>query len=295
MKATRIAAAVAAGALALSLTACGGDAPSTAGPTVADKPTFEAGTTMARLAEAGKINVGTKFDQPLFGLKGLDGKPQGFDVEILKIIAGELGISPENINWTETPSKVRDEFIAQGKVDLIAATYAITDARRERVTFGGPYYLAGSKIMVKTDNSEITGPDSFKDGSHKVCTTAGAIDAEALKPHLKDAAGQMVQFDVFSKCADALRTGQVDAVGADSATLLGLVSASQNQFKVVGDAFLDQPYGVGIKKGDVKFCEFVNETLKAAEEDGRYDAAWTSTAGTAEKEVPKLPELGPCA
>jgi glutamate transport system substrate-binding protein len=294
MKTIKLAAAVAAGALALSLTACGGDSPSAAGPTVANKPTFEAGTTMARVAEAGKINIGTKFDQPLFGLKGLDGKPAGFDVEIAKIIAGELGITPENINWTETPSKVRDEFIAQGKVDLITATYAITAPRKERVTFGGPYYLAGSKIMVKKDNSDITGPDSFKDGKHKVCTTAGAIDAEALKPYLGDP-GQLVQFDVFSKCADALRTGQVDSVAADSATLLGLVSASQDQFKVVGKAFLDQPYGVGIKKGDIKFCEFVNKTLKAAEADGRYAAAWTSTAGVAEKEVPKLPELGPCA
>ena len=53
---------------------------------------------MAKLHDAGKITIGTKFDQPLFGLKGLDGKPVGFDVEIGKIIASELGIDEGNIN-----------------------------------------------------------------------------------------------------------------------------------------------------------------------------------------------------
>ena len=98
MRVRRFAAAAAAIALSLTLAACGGDDSDETATEVESAPTFEAGTTMATLSDKGSMTVGTKFDQPLFGLKGLDGKPQGFDVEIAKIIAGAMGISPENIN-----------------------------------------------------------------------------------------------------------------------------------------------------------------------------------------------------
>ena len=87
---------------ALTLSACGSGSDDTA--KVADKPTFEAGTTMATISAAGKMKVGTKFDQPGFGLKGLDGELAGFDVEVAKIIAGAIGVKAENIEWTESPS-----------------------------------------------------------------------------------------------------------------------------------------------------------------------------------------------
>ncbi|MFE1248693.1 glutamate ABC transporter substrate-binding protein [Streptomyces sp. NPDC058735] len=280
-------------ALALGLSACGGSGPEDTASTVA-KPTFKAGTTMAELSAAGKITIGTKFDVPLFGLKGLGGKPTGFDVEIAKIIAGKLGIDASDVTWVETPSKVREEYLEQGKADLITATYTINDERRKRVTFAGPYYNAGSTLMVKSGNNDITGPDSLKDAGLKVCTATGSVDAENIKKYLEDPARQLVTFDVYSKCADALRTGQVDAVTTDSAILLGFVSNSKGGFKTVGDTFYDQPFGIGIKKGDVAFCEFVNGVLTEAEKDGTLAKAWKDSVGDAAPEVPKLPELGPC-
>jgi ABC-type amino acid transport substrate-binding protein len=78
---------------------------------------------MAKLNQAKKITIGTKFDQPLFGQKGLDGKPVGFDVEIGKAIAAKLGIEPDKIEWVETVSQNRESFIEQGRVDLVIATY----------------------------------------------------------------------------------------------------------------------------------------------------------------------------
>ncbi|MGW6795203.1 glutamate ABC transporter substrate-binding protein [Streptomyces chartreusis] len=293
-KRRNVLAATTAAALALPLAACGSSDSGSSDTAVAANPTFPAGTTMAKLAKAGKITIGTKFDVPLFGLKGLDGTPKGFDVEIAKIIAGKLGIDPSGIQWVETPSKVRDEYLAQDKVNMIAATYTITDERKTRVTFAGPYYNAGSTLMIKTSNKKIAGPESLKDSSLKVCTAIGAVDAEAVKKYLANPSSQLVQFDVFSKCADALRTGQVDAVAADSAVLLGLVSTSKGTFKTVGDTFFDQPYGVGLKKGDVKFCEFINGVLEGAVKDGTYGKAWKDTAGTADPKAPTLPKLGTC-
>ncbi|MDQ1288209.1 MAG: glutamate transport system substrate-binding protein [Actinomycetota bacterium] len=286
--------------LTLSVTACGGGSGTGSGsslsPSVASSVSFAAGSTMARLSGAKKMTVGTKFDQPGFGLQGLDGKPAGFDVEMAKIIAGKLGIQPDGITFKETPSKVREEVIERGEVDLVIATYTINDKRKARVSFAGPYYVAGQQVMVKKEDSAITGPESLKtNASAKVCSVTGSTPAETIKTYLANPA-QLVTFDVYSKCADALRTGQVQAMTTDNVILLGLISKSQGSFKLVGEKFTQEPYGVGIRKGDTSFCEFINTSLKEAADSGAYEKAWTSTAGGVEgAEKAQLPPAGTCS
>lgn len=278
----------------LAATSCGEQQPPGGGnqPPAAEGAQFEPGSTMARLSQAGQITVGTKFDQPLFGLRGLDGKPQGFDVEIAKIITGRLGIAPENIRWVETPSAVREEVIQQGRVDMVVATYTINDERRQRVSFAGPYYVAGQDLMVAANNNQITGPQSLRPTGARVCSVQGSTPAENILAYIDPA--QLTLFDVYSKCADALRTGQVDVVTTDNVILLGLVEQSRGAFKLVGQEFTEEPYGIGIRKGDVAFCEFINQTLQRAAQNGSYQRAWESTAGRVAPETPTLPQLDPC-
>jgi glutamate transport system substrate-binding protein len=294
MRIRQIAATAAIAMAAFSLAACGGDDAGSSDVDVNSDAKFESGTTMAKIQEAGTIKVGTKFDQPGFGLKGLSGKPEGFDVEVAKIIAGAMGVKPDKIEWVETPSKIREEVIEQGKVDMVAATYTINDKRKERISFAGPYYVAGQQLMVKSDNSTITGPDSLKSNPDaKVCSVTGSTPSEQIREYLAND-NQLVLFDVYDKCADALRTGQVDVVTTDNVILLGFVSKSDGAFKLVGDQFTEEPYGIGVKKGDVKFCEFINTTLK--ENEDAYNKAWESTAGKVEgAAAPKLPEAAPCS
>lgn len=287
----------------LALTACGGDTgtetdtDTTSDETVVettDAAEFEAGTTMAELSDAGTIRIGTKFDQPGFGLKGLSGDPEGFDVEVAKIIAGAMGISADSIEWVETPSKVREEVIEQDKVDMVVATYTMNEKRAERISFAGPYYMAGQQLMVAADDDTITGPDSLKENPDvKVCSVVGSTPSETIKEYLADES-QLVLFDVYDKCADALRTGQVQVVTTDNVILLGFVSESDGAFKLAGDLFTEEPYGVGITLGDTAFCEFIDETLKENEE--AYNEAWATTAGSVEGASPaELPEADPCA
>jgi glutamate transport system substrate-binding protein len=252
---------------------------------------FPAGTTMARLNDAQKITIGTKFDQPLFGLKGLDGKPAGFDVEIGKIIASELGIPADKIAWVETPSAVREESIEKGTVDIVIATYTINDTRKQRVDFAGPYYIAGQTVLVKADDSSITGPDSFKDGTKKVCSVQGSTPSVNIEKYLKDKAQQLVLFDVYSKCLDALKGGQVDAITTDNVILTGYMSTNQGMFKLAGGTFTEEPYGIGVKKGDAAFRTFLNDTLEKIFADGRYAKAWADTAGKFDPTPPKTPTV----
>jgi glutamate transport system substrate-binding protein len=288
--AARAACAVLAVGLAAGMAACGGS--SNSGSSNAKKGVkFTAGTTMESLNKAQKIRIGTKFDQPLFGLKGLDGKPAGFDVEIGKLIAYELGIPADKIEWIESPSKVREEVIEQGKVDIVVATYTINDARKQRVDFAGPYYVAGQQIMTRKGDSSITGPDSFRDGTKKVCSVTGSTPAKNIEKYLKDKATQLVLFDVYNKCADAVKNKQVDAVTTDNVILSGFVSQSPNDFQLVGSKFTQEPYGIGLKKGDTAFRSFINDVLEKIAKDGRYQKAWTDTVGKVDPNTPTAPAV----
>ncbi|TDC58138.1 glutamate ABC transporter substrate-binding protein [Micromonospora sp. KC207] len=276
MRMKRVAAVAAVAALALGLTACGGDAEEGTG---AGSKSFAAGSTMEKLNKAQKIKVGTKFDQPGFGQKGLSGKPEGFDVEIAKLIVKELGIPEDKIEWVETPSKVREDVIVNGTVDLVAATYTIKDERKEKISFAGPYYEAGQNIMVRKDETAITGPDSFKEGSKKVCSVTGSTPAEEIKKYVRDVGSQLVLFDTYDKCRDALKGKQVDAVTTDNVILLGYIAKDEASFKLATENFTKEPYGIGVKKDDTAFRNFINDVLEKAFADGSWKKAWDDTAG----------------
>ena len=268
---------VIAAAAALVLAGCGDDDNSSEETTTAsaEASAFPEGSTMARLAEAGTITVGTKFDQPLFGLVGPDGKPVGFDVEIAKIIAGELGIDPQDISWKETVSQNREAFIQDGQVDVVVATYTINDKRKEVVDFAGPYYVAGQALMVRADDDSITSSADL--AGKTVCSADGSTPAKNIEENFPDTT--LVTFAQYTDCLDPLRNGQVDAVTTDNVILAGYVSESPDDFKIAGDQFTEEPYGIGLKLGDDEFRTFVNDTLEASFTDGRWTTAWENTAG----------------
>jgi glutamate transport system substrate-binding protein len=251
---------------------------------------FAAGTTMAELADAGSITIGTKFDQPGFGLLNPTTKqPEGFDVEIAKLVAAKLGIAPEDIEFVETVSANRESFIQNGQVDLVVATYTINDARKQLVDFAGPYYVAGQDIMVAKGNPlGIEGPDDL--AGRNVCSVEGSTPAQNIRDKYPQA--QLTLFDVYSKCADALTNGQVDAVTTDNVILTGLVAGNPEGFELVGNPFTEEPYGIGLAKGDTEFRNFVNDVLEESFDNGDWAAAWDRTAGDISgQEAPEPPTV----
>ncbi len=278
MKRSRIALVAAAAATALLFAGCAGDAGSPGGdgaePSVEATPTFDADTTMAKLADAGTITIGTKFDQPLFGLVGPDGTPEGFDVEIGKLIAGKLGIAPEDIKWVETVSANREPFIENGQVDIVVATYTINDKRKEVISFAGPYYMAGQSILVLADNDTIKSEQDLV--GQKVCSVTGSTPAE----NLATLGAEPVLTDTYTACLEPLRSGQVVAVSTDNVILAGLAAQNEGEFKIVGEPFTQEPYGIGLKKEDTDFRMWINDVLEESYADGTYEEAWNKTAGT---------------
>ena len=269
----------------LGLSACTDSAAPESSVDVEEVADFQDGTTMARLAEAGEITIGTKFDQPLFGLANPDGVPEGFDAEIGKLVAAKLGIEADKITWVETVSANREPFIQNGQVDLVIATYTINDDRKKVVSFAGPYYTAGQDLLVLDGNPE--GIESADDlAGKKVCTVSGSTSEKNVAEYTTD----ILATDTYSNCLEPLRTGAVSAVTTDNVILAGLADQNEGEFEVVGETFTEEPYGIGLALDDTDFRMFVNDTLQDAEDDGTWDELWEATAGKV-LETPEPPAI----
>jgi glutamate transport system substrate-binding protein len=294
MKARRLSALLAVGALLLGAAACGESKSDIGGSTkstsyeVVKSPNFAAGSTMARLNKAGTVKVGVKYDQPGLGNKNPStGKPEGYDIEIAKIIAGRLGIAANKITFIETVSKNREPFIEQGTVDMVVATYSITDKRKKIVSFAGPYYQTGQQLLVLKSDNAIKGPNDL--AGKKVCSVSGSTPLGKIQTDYKQA--KPVAFATYTECVDQLLNRQVDAVTTDGPILLGYAARSPSQLKVVGEPFSTEKYGVGIKKDDKAFRDFVNDALQKAFDNGDWKKAYDATLGKSGSSAPQPPAL----
>lgn len=258
--------------LALTLAACGGT-PATPGTT----PGAGGGA-----AAGGGIKIGIKFDQPGLGLRE-GAEYTGFDVEVAKYVAKELGHTEGDIDWIESPSAQRETLIETGQVDLIFATYSITDKRAERVSFGGPYLIAGQGLLVRADDDSITGPETL--AGKKLCSVTGSTPAQKIKDQYPDV--ELQELGTYSECLPALLNGTLDAMTTDDTILAGFAAQEQyaGKLKLVGEPFTTEKYGVGLKKGDTELCGKVNDAIKKMVDDGSWQAAVDKTLGPA-KYVP---------
>jgi len=245
--------------LALTLTACGGGDSAVGGDP----------------GKGGPITIGIKFDQPGLGLQ--EGTNYtGFDVEVAKYVAKDLGYT--DVTFKEAPSSQRETLLQTGQLKMIFATYSITDDRKTKVSFAGPYFVAGQDLLVKSDTTDITGPDALN--GKKLCSVTGSTSAAKVKE--KYAQGvQLQEYDTYSKCVEALNSGSIDAVTTDNVILAGFASQSQYQgkLKVVGKPFSEEKYGVGIKLGDTALCNAVNGSIQKMVSDGSWQKALDATVG----------------
>lgn len=253
---------------------------------------FEDGSRMAELADAGKINVGVRYDQPGLGFKGAtDDIPAGFDVEIAKLLVADLCIDPTDtdaVNYEETISDNREPYLKSGRVDLVLASYSITDERRQEVGQAGPYFLTGQQVLVKSD-SDVESIADLK--GKEVCAASGSTSLENINK--EGAVG--VPADTYSICAEQVADGSVPAMSTDGSILLGLAAQYDGDLKVVGPEFSTERIGVGYSKDRPEMCEWINDVLTEAFENGQWADSFEATLGQNEGvETPEPPELDPC-
>jgi ABC-type amino acid transport substrate-binding protein len=290
MKATRWLALLAL-VLGLVLAGCGDDEEEGGGGGASSEQTpaaevqeFEPGTPLGDIQEKGEITIGVKYDVPPFGFNNPQtNEVEGFDVDLGKAVAERLGVEPKFI---EAISDNRIPFLQDGTADLILSTMTINEERVGQINFSDPYFIAKGRILVKEDNSEITGVDSLAGKS--VCTALGSTYEATLKAQAPDAKLKLV--DSYSECLESLQNGSVDAISTDDVILTGMI-IQDDSLKMVGDELTQEPYGAGIKKGNQELTDFVNETFDELSSSGRYDELFQKWVGQYTGAKPAYPDM----
>ncbi|WP_168626370.1 glutamate ABC transporter substrate-binding protein [Cryobacterium sp. BB307] len=225
---------------------------------VAEEITLEGSATLDAAVERGKIVIGVKEDQPGFGVRdSATGIRSGFDIDLSRWIAAELGFGTDVIEFVTIPSQSREQALTNGDADLIIGMYTISEKRKEMVGFAGPYMTNGQSILVRSDNTDIKGEDDL--AGHKVCSITGSTPMQYIKENHPDV--EPVEFDNMAQCVDALVNGQVDAVTTDEALLIGYTTLDPENLKVVGKPFTHEGFGIGVNLEDVALRHFVNDLL----------------------------------
>jgi glutamate transport system substrate-binding protein len=268
---------------ALVVAGCGDDKAG-GGSTATTARTFPAGTTMAKLQDAGEITIGVKFDVPPFGFKNpRSGAVEGFDIDVATAVADALGVQPKYI---EALSDNRIQFLKDGTADLILSTMTINAERDQEIDFSEPYFIARGRILVKKSDTSINGVKDL--AGKKVCTALGSTYVDTLKKEAPKAKPDLV--DSYSECLEALQNGAVDAVSTDDVILTGMIIQDPS-LKLVGEPLTTEPYGAGIKQGDTAFQKFVNDVVSKFKADGRWETAYEKWVGRYTGEPQKPPTM----
>ena len=229
----------------------------------------EAGPKVAFAAEQAKLpplpadikarkrwNIAVKCDQPPFGYIGLQSKNAGFDVEIARWFARFAFGKANRVTWTCISTAAREPALTTGRVDLVIATFTYNTDRETRIDFSRAYYKATGRLLV-SNNSSVR---SLNDLAGKtISTTSGSVYDRWVKNCFKDT--KAIVTDVFSNALIAFRDGRADALMFDDTALLG-IAVTDPSYKLTSDLFLAQPYGIGIKQGNVALKKWVDSRLE---------------------------------
>ncbi|MFF4307588.1 glutamate ABC transporter substrate-binding protein [Streptomyces sp. 900105755] len=260
-------------ALALSATACGSGNKDDSGS-----------------SGGGKIKIGIKYDQPGLGLQEPDGSFSGFDVDVATYVAGQLGYKPNQIEFVQTKSADRENALARGDVKFIAATYSITDERKAKVDFAGPYLLAHQDLLVKSGSGISQGTDL---NGKRLCSVTGSTSAQNVQKTIAPKA-KLKEVSSYSECIAGLQSGSVDALTTDDSILAGFAAQKQykGQFQLAGLKLSNENYGIGVKKGDTATVDKINKALEKMVSDGSWDKAVTKNFGPANYKNEPAPKIG---
>jgi polar amino acid transport system substrate-binding protein len=210
----------------------------------------------------GVLVAGVKDSLPPFGY--VDEKTRqivGYDIDFCKAFADKLGVKLE-LKPVTSASRIPE--LVQGNIDIIAATMTKNPERAQQIDFSYTYFLTGQKFLTKKGTAR-----SLKDlDGKKIGTAKGSTSEQNAKKSLPKST--VLSFDDYPQAVLALQQGKVAAVTTDESILAGqLAKLPKGQYEIPDFRISDEPYGLGIRKGNPKFLQFVDKTLLDMEKSGQ--------------------------
>jgi polar amino acid transport system substrate-binding protein len=223
------------------------------------------GSTMAAIAERGRLVVGVDQNTFLFGFRNpASGQLEGFDIDVAREIARSIFGDPDRVDLRVVDASQRESALESGQVDLVVRTFSITCDRKDKVAFSTTYFNANQRILVVKGSGIASAADL---SGKRVCAVRGTTSLSAL--FALDPRPTLFGVSSWTDCLVMLQQGQVDAVSTDDVVLFGLAAQDPNT-EVVGPSMGIEPYGVGIKKENTDLVRFVNGVLDEMRADGTW-------------------------
>ncbi|HIV56314.1 MAG TPA: glutamate ABC transporter substrate-binding protein [Candidatus Stackebrandtia faecavium] len=276
----------------LAVSSCAADMRNTSVPTdyvIQQADRSEMPDEIKAIYDSGRLTIGSKFDQPLTGFRDeATGRITGFDAEIGRILAqrifGEVA-EGDNLFFVETVSSSREKYIQNGTVDMVVATYSMTDDRKDEVDYAGPYFTTGQAVMVDANSgikkiTDLAGKD--------ICTVKGSESSKLIKQKAPDAKFNDPMRD-YSSCKEAVLNGEADAMSTDDTILHGYATQYPDELEVLDGTLTDEKYGIGLPHNSPELRKFVNDTLEEIYENGDWKTAFSLTLETGGIEMPEEP------
>jgi polar amino acid transport system substrate-binding protein len=233
-----------------------------------------AGGTLEKIKSRGYLIAGVQDSVVPFGYvdQGTQGIV-GFDVDICRQIADKLGV---DLKLKPVSSSNRISMLAQGSVDMLAATMTHTFTREKSIDFSLTYFQTGQRILV----SKGSGIESADDLAGKSVGVVRGSSSEKNIKHVQPDC-EVRSFESYPKAFAALQQSGVNALTSDATILLGLKNSSPNpdSWRIVGDSLSHEPYGLGLPENDSDFRDFVNKALVDMWNSGVYHEIYTKWFG----------------
>ena len=224
-----------------------------------------AGDTLAQVKKKGVLVCGVKDSTKPFGY--IDEKTRtivGYDVDFCREIAAKLGVKLE---LKPVTSSTRMPDLITGKIDMIAATMTKNEERAKQIDFSYMYFYTEQKFLTRKGAVKKLADLEGK----KLGTSKGSTSEQNAKKALP--AATILSFDDYPQAFLALQQGRVAAVTTDESILVGLMNAAKdkNGYEIPNIPISKEPYGLGMRKGDTNFVNFVNKTIPSMEKSGEAD------------------------
>ncbi|AFQ42658.1 transporter substrate-binding domain-containing protein [Desulfosporosinus meridiei] len=219
------------------------------------------------IKDRGVLKVGVKVDVPKFGYK--DPKSDvvdGYEIDLAKAISKKI-LGTEKIETTAVTAKTRGPLVDSGDVDLVIATFTVTEERKKSYNFSDSYFTDGVKLMVKKDS----GIKGLKDLNGKKIGVAQSATSKKAIQEAADKIGSKItflEFSTYPEIKTALDSGRVDCFSVDGSILFGYLDDST---VILDDSFSPQDYGVASKKGNDGLAKTVNDTIAELKASGELD------------------------
>jgi polar amino acid transport system substrate-binding protein len=235
--------------------------------------------TVDEIISRGTINIGVLVDLPPYGILNDKQEPDGYDIEVAKLLGSYLGVK---VNLVQLTSPNRIPFLVTNKVDLIVATFGITPERAKTVLFSIPY-SAIENVVFGIKGKEITKLEDLK--GLRVGVPRGSVQDVLLTKSLGTAV-KMSRFDDDPSTYQALLAGQVDAIAETGLT--GDQFYAQHPEGNVERKFvlLQQPNGITMRKDQWSLHQWVNTFVYFTKNDGELNALYEKWF---KKPLPNLP------